>query len=295
MSGPIRFTPNLPQIIRTTVEKLTQPITQAVTNATQNTARAVQSGFEQQVKPLVDLTGGVVNTLREALARLPSNPGGKMHQQFPYSCGPNTIMAMEASVDANRAQELRDTPAADRDNREVAVMNSGAGGFRPDDASQGGWSSWEMQSQIRDRFGAAQALPADGRYDSNASAAADLEASLREGRPVAMGMNDHWMAATEIRDGENGAEVLIHDSWTGNSAWVPVSEIADPTSGWSSRYLPGAPGGDAIVSVVVAGTPGQPAALNPNSANIAKERETLSTVSTDFTHRSDTHAPAAAE
>ncbi|MBN1203795.1 MAG: hypothetical protein JXB05_02580 [Myxococcaceae bacterium] len=300
MSSPISSRPSLFQQIRnfaeSTVKRLTENTQQGQQNLgaqIQGGLQQLQTGFEQQVKPLVDLAGGAVNQAGDFLRNLAINPGGRMHQVFGNTCGPNTVMAMEASVDDGRADELRDTEDAAA--QEVAVMNSGSGGFVPSDSVSGGWSKWEMYTQIRDRFGDAQQLPADGLYDSNAEAVTDMEAALREGRPVALGMDDHWMAATEIRDGENGAEVLIHDSWTGASAWVPLSEIEDPNSNWAETYLPGAPGGGTIEAIVTAGTPGQPATLNPSSVNREKEREAVATVNTDaYTPRSDERAPASA-
>lgn len=314
MADPISNRPTVPQFIRTVSEAVAKQVnqaapqlTQAVQQGLQNTVgqlqgglRQFQTGFEQQVKPLVNLAGDAVNQagqvagqaleqLRNALQSLPVNPAGPLHQVFGNTCGPNTLMAMEASVDAERAQELRSTedPAA----REVAVMNSREGGFRPSGDISGGWGPTEMSRQIEDRFGAAEVIPLGARYSSNASAVTDIERSLREERPVALGLDGHWMAATDIRDGENGAEVLIHDSWTGKSAWVPTSELQDPS--WAATHFPGAPGRGVIQGIVVAGEPGQPAALNPDSVNRQKERDTLGTVSTDYTRRGDTLAPSA--
>lgn len=299
MPDPIKgFPPLLPQIIRTVAQTIAKPVAQAVQQhqqqqAVQNGVRALQTGFEQQIKPLIDLAGGAVSALTNTLRTLGTNPGGRMHQVFGNTCGPNTLLAMEASVDAERATELRETPAEDRAEREAAVMNSGAGGFTPGESISGGWNKWEMRNQIIDRFGAAEMLPAGRNYSSNEEAVADITRSLEEGRPVAMGMPGHWLAATEIRDGRNGPEVLIHDSWTGKSAWVPTAEMQDPSSNWLQNHFPGAPEGDAIASIVVAGEPGQPAALDPESENRAKERDTLDTQDlSSLTPRSDALAPA---
>jgi hypothetical protein len=296
MADPIKGPPPLlPQIIRSVAQTVAKPIVQAVQQqAAQNGVRALQTGFEQQVRPLVNLAGGAVGAVVDSLRSIGINPGGRMHQVFGNTCGPNTLMAMEASVDAERAQELRETPAEDLAEREAAVMNSGAGGFTPSGNVSGGWNKWEMRSQIIDRFGAAEMLPAGRNYNDNAEAVADITRSLEEGRPVAMGMPGHWLAATEIRDGKNGQEVLIHDSWTGRSAWVPVSELEDPSGAWLQNHFPGAPEGANIQSIVVAGEPGEPAALNPDSANRAKERDTLDTQDvSDLTPRSDPLAPTA--
>jgi hypothetical protein len=303
MPDPISNRPSLPQFIRTAAESVTKQVNQTaqqvnqavqqaqqnVTNQIQGTVRQFQTGFEQQVKPLMDLAGGAVSQVQNFLASLPINPAGQLHQVFGNTCGPNTIMAMEASVDDARAQELRSTddPAA----REVAVMNSREGGFRPSGDVSGGWGTYEMTRQIEDRFGAAEAIPLNARYSSNSEAVTDIERCLREERPVALGLDGHWMAATDIRDGKNGPEVLIHDSWTGKSAWVPTSELQDPS--WSQKYFPGAPGDGEIQGIVAAGESGQPATLDPASENRQKERDTLATVSTDYTQRSDSLAPSA--
>ena len=50
-----------------------------------------------------------------------------------------------------------------------------------------------------------------------------------------------------------------------------------------------------VPTLLGAGEPGQPATLNPDSANRQKERDTVDSVNTDYTHRGDSLAPTTSE
>jgi len=88
------------------------------------------------------------------------------------------------------------------------------------------------------------------------------------------------MSATDIRGEGDATEVLINDSWTGTSAWVPVSEIANGGN-WVPTYFSGEGTGiDAVSSssniwnLVVPSSD----TLNPDSVARANEPAQLETV-----------------
>ncbi len=63
-------------------------------------------------------------------------------------------------------------------------------------------------------------------------------AAKRDG--AVLGTTDHWWAVVDARGEAGGRELLIHDPWTGTTAWVPQAELADgrfarTRFGWRQR------------------------------------------------------------
>jgi len=208
------------------------------------------SSYTPPKATLVNLTGGVQQTGGPA----PRNPAGNVPQAWTNTCGPNSLMAIEASVDAGRAQQLAGLTGDDRAQFEMAVMNSNdaVDGFQPTSDGSRGWGYNRMHEQVADRFvGGVDESLSHREMPDQATAANTLVTALSDGRPVALGMDGHWMAATDIRDGSNGQEVLIQDSWTGQSAWVPVSQIANSEDWVTTNFHSEIPQSSAILSTVV--------------------------------------------
>ncbi|WNG55124.1 hypothetical protein F0U59_10285 [Archangium gephyra] len=185
-----------------------------------------------------------------------TNPAGNAPQAWNNTCGANALMSMEAAVDPERAAQLAAMSPQERAAYEGAVLRSDPEnlftlGTRPDGTTKG-WGTYMMKLQVSERFGG-EATEITPRNRSQAVDA--LTTQLAEGKPVAIGLAGHWMSATAMRDGESGRELLIHDSWTGTSAWVPEADLRQPGSGWVRTHFPDAPFEGAIQSLVA---PGQP-------------------------------------
>jgi len=187
------------------------------------------------------------------------NPAGPSQQQWQNTCGPNTLMAMEAAVDPQRAQELQSVSNPEqRSALEASVFSSSPNftGVSPNPRAPGsdnaGWGKWEMINQINDRFeGSAQSMDPANRTE----AVDGMVTALQEGKPVAVGLPEHWVSATDIRQGENGNEILMHDSWSGESQWVPESSLRDTSSNWMSEHFSDAPFASNIATLVYPETP----------------------------------------
>ena len=201
----------------------------------------------------------------------PSNPAGNVPQAWTNTCGANSLMAMEASVDAGRAQQIAGLTGDDRAQFEMAVMNSNdaVDGFQPTDDGSRGWGDSRMREQVADRFvgGLDESLSIREMPDQG-TAADTLVTALSDGRPVALGMDGHWMAATDLRGEGEDQEVLIQDSWTGQSAWVPVSQIRDGEDWVTTNFHSEIPESSAILSTVVPSTDH----LDPSSTFRAEEQ-----------------------
>ncbi|MCB9643868.1 MAG: hypothetical protein H6728_12405 [Myxococcales bacterium] len=195
---------------------------------------------------------------------IPTNPAGNVPQAWNNTCGANSLMSMEAAVDPARAEQLQGLQGEDRAVMEGAVLTS-SGSFgtshvstRPGGSTEG-WGTFEMRRQITDRFvGEAQVYEPQTRDD----AVDQMINVLDSGRPVALGLDGHWMSATAIRDGENGREVQINDSWTGESVWVPEADLRQSGDHWIRTYLPDAPFPGRMLSLVYPETN----QLDPNSS-----------------------------
>lgn len=210
-----------------------------------------------------------------------SNPADDVAQGWNNTCGANALMAMEAAVSPERAAQFAAMTPEQRKAYEGAVLRSDPQnatfplGQRPGGTTNG-WGSYMMARQVSERFGGeAQVVsPADRGQAVDA-----LTAMLSEGKPVAIGLSTHWMSATDIRDGAEGREILIHDSWTGTSVWVPEADLRQPGSGWVQTHFPGAAFfGGSIRSLVA---PGEPV-LDPNSTYRAAEATVLPGVQSEM-------------
>ncbi|HEY8212469.1 MAG TPA: hypothetical protein VIG99_33530, partial [Myxococcaceae bacterium] len=192
------------------------------------------------------------------------------------------LMAMEASVDTTRARQLSGMTGDERALYEAAVMNSNTSaarrGYTLGPNTDGGWGFDQMRWQVADRFGDVDTELTGNNYSGDQQGAADaMVTALNDGRPVAIGLEEHWMAATDIRGKGDDAEVLIQDSWTGTSAWVPVSEIANG-SNWVGEYFGdagngiSAPTNDSTIEALVVPSSGE---LDPDSEFRANEDDAL--------------------
>lgn len=179
-----------------------------------------------------------------------TNPAGNTPQGFNNTCGANTLMAMEASLDPELASRLASLSPEERARYEVAVFSS-----HPEQPFQAspretgttkGWGMDLMRWQVEARFGGAESFTPDDR----AQAVDFLTEQLAAGHPVAIGLSTHWMSATALRGEGEAREVLIHDSWTGTSAWVPESALRDTSGDWVREFLPGAPFEPRMVGLV---------------------------------------------
>lgn len=250
----------------------------------------------------VDLTGGVPVQQTRTAGSGTANPAGNVPQAWGNTCGPNTIMAMEAAVDPSRAAQLSELTGDARAEYEAAIFNSSYKGFIPgSNVDHPGWGYTAMRQQVADRFGGIDETLTRDDYSGNQQGAADaLVAALSDGRPVAIGLKSHWMSATDIRGEGDAAEVLIHDSWTGTSAWVPVSEIANGGN-WVPTYFSGEDTGINAVSsssniwnLVVPSSD----TLNPDSTARAAEATELANVQAqegNWTRRDLPEPPAPSE
>lgn len=198
-----------------------------------------------------------------------ANPAGDMPQGWNNTCGANVVLSMEAAVDPARAEELQALTALEHAQLEGATLRSdpeNAGfalGQRPGGTTVG-WGMFMMEQQVSERFGGdANAYTPSTRADAVTHLATELEA----GRPVAIALDGHWMSATGVRDGEAGREFLVHDSWTGTSAWVPEATMSNTSANWVRTFFPDAPFNAAIRGLV---SPGE-ARLNPDSTYRAAE------------------------
>ncbi|WP_257457538.1 hypothetical protein [Archangium lipolyticum] len=192
-----------------------------------------------------------------------TNPSGNAPQAWNNTCGANALMSMEASLDPERAARFATLSPDERAAYEGAVLRSHpdndgfALGSRPGGTTTG-WGLDMMKWQVSDRFGGEATVV---KPDNRKQAVDALTTQLAEGKPVAIGLADHWLSATAMRQGESGQELLIHDSWTGTSAWVPEADLREPGSGWMRTYFPNAPFEGAIHLLVA---PGEPV-LEPDS------------------------------
>jgi hypothetical protein len=184
-----------------------------------------------------------------------TNPSGNAPQAWNNTCGANALMSMEAALDPERAAQLAALSPEERAAYEGAVLrshtdNTGfALGSRPGGTTTG-WGVDMMNWQVSERFGGEATVV---RPDNRTQAVDALTTQLAEGKPVAIGLADHWMSATAMRQGESGQELLIHDSWTGTSAWVPEADLRERGSGWMRTYFPNAPFEGAIHALVAPG------------------------------------------
>lgn len=222
----------------------------------------VESSYTPSKSAPVNLTGGA-NQVQQTGGPPPSNPAGNVPQAWTNTCGANTIMAMEASVDEDRAAQLSGLTGDDRAQQEMAVMNSNpaVAGFQPTSDGSRGWGYDRMQEQVANRFGGVDETLSYRTIPDQGTAADTLVTALSDGRPVALGMDGHWMAATDIRGTGDNQEVLIQDSWTGQSAWVPVSQIRNGEDWVTTNFGSEIPKSSAILSTVVPSTDH----LDPNS------------------------------
>ncbi len=170
-----------------------------------------------------------------------TNPAGNTPQNFNNTCGANAIMAMEASLEPELAAQLSALSPEQRAQYEAAVLTSDPSQpFQASPRGTGsteGWGMYMMERQVAARFGGAESLVPNNR----AEAVDFLTAQLDAGHPVAIALTGHWMSATDIRGEGDEREVLIHDSWTGTSAWVPESALRDTNGNWVQEYFPDAP------------------------------------------------------
>jgi len=227
--------------------KTTAVAQQKVTTSNQNQV----STYTPPRSVPVNLSGGAV---QQTGGTAPRNPAGNVPQAWTNTCGANSLMAMEASVDAGRAQQIAGLTGDDRAQFEMGVMNSNdaVDGFQPTDDGSRGWGDSRMREQVADRFvgGLDESLSIREMPDQG-TAADTLVTALSDGRPVALGMDGHWMAATDIRGEGEHQEVLIQDSWTGQSAWVPVSQIRNGEDWVTTNFHSEIPKSSAILSTVV--------------------------------------------
>jgi hypothetical protein len=205
-----------------------------------------------------------------------ANPAGDAQQAWMNTCGANALMTMEAAVSSERASLFQGMTPEQRAAYEGAVMRSDARNPefplhpREPGASTRGWGTTMMEWQVSERFGgeAISVTPTDRNH-----AVDELSRLLESERPVAIGLGqEHWMSATDIRGTAPDRELLVHDSWTGTSAWVSEAVMRDkPNQQWVREYFPGAPFTSAIASLVA---PGEPV-LEAGSTNRAAEQERL--------------------
>lgn len=174
-----------------------------------------------------------------------TNPAGNVPQQWSNSCGANTLMAMEASLSPGLAAYYSSLTGTARKAMESAIMRS-SGSFNESSVhplssgNYNGWGVYEMKKQVSNRFGGdAVEYPPPGRSITQDGAVDTLLAVAggNPSRPVAIALAHHWVAATAVRTTDVGTrEVLIHDSYSGKSAWVPEQALRG--TAWASQYFP---------------------------------------------------------
>lgn len=194
-----------------------------------------------------------------ALKAPPSgNPACDVVQGWNNSCGANAVLALQAAVDPTFAAQLAAMTPEERVQYEAAVMQS-------DPANQfalgeytarpilAGWGRDMMARQVSDRFGGeAEVINVEDRQHG----VNELLRLLEEGKPVAIGLTNHWLSATEVRGQSPDAEILVHDSWTGTTAWVSEADLRDRAGmNWVANYFPGTDSPGNLVTLVAPGEP----------------------------------------
>lgn len=211
------------------------------------------------------------------------SPAGDRQQAYSNSCGANTLMAMEAAVDPQSAQRFQGMNDQERANMEYSVMRGAGfadgqiynrGGFeevsRGSEAPAGqegiGLNYWGMRTEVQDRFGSVQSNTGVPPQDL----ANETVEALEAGSPVALGLPGHWVSATDVRGESGSQEVLINDSWTGESHWVSQESLGDGSwveSFGDDRFLSSQ---GEVRSIVY---PDPPAQLNPDSQSRSRQED----------------------
>jgi hypothetical protein len=126
-----------------------------------------------------------------------------------------------------------------------------------------------MRDELSNRFEGTATLVADKPQGEMVD---KMIGALEAGSPVAIGTPGHWVTATDVRGESGREEVLISDSWTGESHWVSRESLTDGS--WARQFGGGDDsfmnGQGAIRSIV---HPEPPARLSEESSSRQRQED----------------------